>query len=161
MAHHECEKVAAETCPVGQGKDRCDVCSVIGQVEDSADAKQRAKRKGVDRHLNVVRKYRTCADLVSLVQIFPPVSLRFDVKFAKRRLDADELRKLWISFRPYEADQTKYHEDAERDGRVAPGATERLRKVTSKKLLNTRTALRVSLINAAVRADDATTKIID
>src|SRR2546425_12952869 len=154
MAHHECEKVVAETRPVCQSKDRGDVCPVIGQVEYGADAKQRAKRKGVDGHLNVVCKYRTCADLASLVQILPPMSLRFDVQFAKRRRHADELRKLRISFRPDETDQTKYQKDTERDGRVAPRTTKRLRKVTSKKLLKTRTALRVGLIDAAMRADN-------
>src|SRR6185436_1187087 len=108
---------------------------------------------GEDGYLNVVGKDRTGTDLFSLIQAFPPVRFGLNVQLAKCGRHADELGKLRISFRTHESKPAEYHEDGERKGGVTPRASKRLRKVASKELFDTRPALGVSLVDAAMRAD--------
>src|SRR6266542_1009377 len=161
MTDHEGEQFGAITGPVSEGQHRRINSSVKAQGVQGADAKQSPKRKRVDRYPNIVSHDPAGTDLVGFVQIFPPVNLIFYVKFSERRWHSYQGGELGIIFSSQKSDHGKQRKNDEGNCCVAPGAAKRLRKVTRKKLLDARAALRVGLINAAMRANDEAIEIID
>src|ERR1043165_4263652 len=146
---------------VSQRQHRSDVGAVESKKQKRADSESCAECERVDRDANVVSHDHARAFLVSLVEAFPPGRFGFNVRLTKCRLHADKLRELRIVTSGDKTEDRKDREDREREKGIAPRAPERLRQLVSKKPADAFAALRVSTIDATMRADNEAVQIVD
>src|SRR5215831_10408834 len=81
--------------------------------------------------------------------------------FTKKRTNPSEFREVGVLARAKKSNGREQEEDTEGGRRVAEGATKRARKFAAEEIANPASALRISAIDPAVRANHQAIEIID
>src|SRR6267142_1693881 len=161
MAHHGAAGMVAKSGAIGERDDCSKHRAVVGQEVQGADTEHRPQGKCIKRYPNIIGKDLGRADLVSVVEAFPPMDSIVDYRFAEERTDSRELRIVGIVPRAKKSNRSEDQKDTESSGRVAPGASKRLRKILGKEVADPPAALRVSPVNTAMSANYQTIEIVD
>jgi glutamate formiminotransferase len=154
------QQIISESGAISQRDNRPKHRSIEGQHIQRTQPENSSQSERVESHANVVGENLARADLVGFVQTFPPVRPVIDDNLAEVGANSGKFREFGIQSRPYKSYKAENTKDGKGHGRVAPGAPERLRKIASKEISETLTALRVGAINPAMRPNNQTVEII-
>src|SRR2546422_11390769 len=117
---------------MSQCQNRADQRAVECQQINRADSEHRSQREGIEGYSDIVGDNLARSNLVSPIEVLPPMSPGFDYSLAPARRHAGQLGDFRIAVSSEIEESAEDDEDRKRSRRVLPRATKRLREVMSK-----------------------------